>query len=180
MISYVNSFPGTQPWFHFIALNSHMNSWLWIQIWFYYHEFTGMNSKMNSYIWILTYDFTIFFMIKNSYLNSEFISWIHIRFHNLWIPIWIYVYEEYREIIPEIMCTKVPDECQLTYGLTENYSRTQDMSRYCQTWAQWQAKQWALSESYRAHKLLADRVLDDEKIRILFPASETHWQWIHI
>ena len=31
-------------------------------------------------------------------------------FHDLWIHMWIHVYEEYCEIIPEIMCTKVPDE----------------------------------------------------------------------
>ena len=39
-------------------------------------------------------------MIMNSYVT----------FHDLWIHIWIHVYEEYREIIPEFMCTKVPDE----------------------------------------------------------------------
>ena len=38
-------------------------------------------------------------MIMNSYAT----------FRDLWIYIWIHVYEEYREIIPEIMCTKVPD-----------------------------------------------------------------------
>ena len=32
-------------------------------------------------------------------------------FHDLWIHIWIHtdIYEEYCEIIPEIMWTKVPD-----------------------------------------------------------------------
>ena len=30
-------------------------------------------------------------------------------FHDLWIHFWINVYEEYREIIPEIMYDKVPD-----------------------------------------------------------------------
>ena len=67
----------------FIALNSH----IWIHIWFHDHEFTSMNSEVNSYIWIMTYEFTIFFIIMNSYLNSyqfisEFILWIHIRFHD--------------------------------------------------------------------------------------------------
>ena len=38
-------------------------------------------------------------MIMNSYVT----------FHDLWIHIWIHVYEEYRKIIPEFMCTKVPD-----------------------------------------------------------------------
>ena len=33
----------------------------------------------------------------------------YVTFHNLWIHIWIHVYEEYRGIIPEIMCTKIPD-----------------------------------------------------------------------
>ena len=33
----------------------------------------------------------------------------YVTFHDLWIHIWIHVYEEYREIIPEFMCTKVPD-----------------------------------------------------------------------
>ena len=71
-----------------------------------------MNSYMNSYIWILTYDFTIFFMIMNSYMNSYYEFMImnsYATFHDLWIHIWIHVYEEYREIIPEFMCTKVPD-----------------------------------------------------------------------
>ena len=39
------------------------------------------------------------FMIMNSYAT----------FHNLWIHMWIHVYEAHREIIPEIMGTKVPD-----------------------------------------------------------------------
>ena len=38
-------------------------------------------------------------MVMNSYVT----------FHDLWIHIWIHVYEEYREIIPEFRCTKVPD-----------------------------------------------------------------------
>ena len=42
--------------------------------WIHQHEFKR----------ILTYDFTIFFTIMNSYMN-----------------LWIHVYEEYREIIPE-------------------------------------------------------------------------------
>ena len=118
MISHVNSFPGISSDFtiFFIALNSHMNTWLWMHIWFHYHEFTGMNSGMNSYTCILTYDFTIFFMILYSYLNSyyEFISDFMIMnsyatFHNLWIHMRIYLHEEYHEIIPDIMCSKVPD-----------------------------------------------------------------------
>ena len=98
-----------------------VNSWLWIHIWFHYNlnEYTCMNLlvEMNLYMWILTYDFTIsFFMIMNSYLNSynEFINDLMIMnsyatFQDLWIRIWIHAYEEYREIIPEIKCSKVPD-----------------------------------------------------------------------
>ena len=33
----------------------------------------------------------------------------YVTFHDLWIHIWIHVYEEYREIIPEFGCVKVPD-----------------------------------------------------------------------
>ena len=79
-----------------------MNSLAWIQRWIHTYEF-----------W---HEFTIFFIIMNSYLNSyyEFI-WdfmimnSYVKFHDLWIHIWIHVYEEYREIIPEFLCTKVPD-----------------------------------------------------------------------
>ena len=48
-------------------------------------------------------------------MNSYKISWWWIHMWQcsdiscLWIHIWIHVIEEYREIIPEIMCTKVPD-----------------------------------------------------------------------
>ena len=79
----------------FMIMNSYMISLLWI----HRHEF-------GDELWILTYDFTIFFMIMNSYLNSYY---EYATFHDLWIRIWIHSYEEYREIIPEIMCTKVPD-----------------------------------------------------------------------
>ena len=47
---------------------------------------------------------------------------------------------------------------------------------YRQTLAQWQVKQCVLSESYRAHRLLADRVLDDgnfSRYRFL-PLSESY------
>ena len=37
-------------------------------------------------------------------------------FHDLWIHVGIHVYEEYREIVPEIMCTKVPDEQEKVNG----------------------------------------------------------------
>ena len=70
----------------FIALNPHMNSWLWIHIWFHYHQFTSMTSKINSYIWILTYDFTLFLMIMNSYMNS--VIW-----RILWNHTWNHVYQ---------------------------------------------------------------------------------------
>ena len=42
-------------------------------------------------------------MIMNSYAT----------FHDLWIQVWIHVCEEYHEIIPEIMGTKIPDEIRL-------------------------------------------------------------------
>ena len=55
-------------------------------------------------------------MIVTSYLNScceliyDFmIIKSYAAFHDLWIQIWIDVYEEYSEIMPEIMCTKVSD-----------------------------------------------------------------------
>ena len=182
-------------------------------------------------------------MIMNSY----------VIFHDLWIHIWIRVYEEYREIIPEFGCTKVPDAGTshldpLTgpspaagdyHRPCPSESRTQARSRrpviravtvamppashghlsqssdpysaYCQwdsnrdsfcfgkserlfhnanraktAWKithrqklrrvllvpdlralapHWQVKQWwASSESYRAYRLLADRVLDHENV----------------
>ena len=34
----------------------------------------------------------------------------YVTFRDLWIHLWIHVYEEYREIIPEFRCTKVPDD----------------------------------------------------------------------
>ena len=92
-----------------------IHTWLhenWIHVWFHGYEFILMNSYMNSYTWIQSYDFTIFFMIMNSYMNSYYEFMImnsYATFHDLWIHIWIHVYEEYREIIPEFMCTKVPD-----------------------------------------------------------------------
>ena len=49
---------------------------------------------MNSY-----HEFIQDFMIMNSYAT----------FHDLRIQIWIHVYEEYSEITPEIMGSKVPD-----------------------------------------------------------------------
>ena len=114
MISYVNSFPGIQPWFHDILHSTEFT-----------HQFMIMNSYMISLSWIhqhefkdefnLTYDFTIFFMIIKWYLNSYYefkydfmIMNSYVTFHDLWIHIRIHVYEEYREIIPQIMCTKVP------------------------------------------------------------------------
>ena len=111
----------TQKKFSHSSSQFKVNSWLWIHIWFHYNlnEYTCMNLlvEMNLYMWILTYDFTIsFFMIMNSYLNSynEFINDLMIMnsyatFQDLWIRIWIHVHEEYREIIPEIKCSKVPD-----------------------------------------------------------------------
>ena len=56
-------------------------------------------------------------MIMNSYAT----------FHDLWLGIhtWIYVYE-YREIIPEIMCTKVPDGLQEVF---ERAKQDQDLAR---------------------------------------------------
>ena len=78
MISYVNSFPKIQPWFHdiihsteFTHMNSYMISWLWI----HQHEFRGEFIHMNSDIWI--HD-----ILHNHEFISEFISWIHIRFHD--------------------------------------------------------------------------------------------------
>ena len=82
MISYVNSFPKIQPWFHdiihsteftheFIHMNSDMISWSWI----HQHQFRGEFIHMNSDIWI--HD-----ILHNHEFISEFISWIHIRFHD--------------------------------------------------------------------------------------------------
>ena len=51
---------------------------------------------------------------------------------------------------------------------------------YCQTLVQWQVKQCALSETYRAHRLLADRVVNDGNVsgyRFLLP-SEFICRWI--
>ena len=47
-------------------------------------------------------------------------------FHGLWIHIWIHVYEEYCEIIPEIMCTKVPDVQELYRGCPREFVVSSD------------------------------------------------------
>ena len=75
----------------------------------------------------------------------------------------------------------VPD-CQLSYGLTENVLIN---SRYVPpdlsaSVPQWKVKQCALSESYRAHRLLAVRVLGDGNVSrycFLLP-SESARPWV--
>ena len=108
-----------------------MNSLAWIQRWI-------------SSTWILP---IWFHNIPHDH-ESEFILWIHINFmtmnshatfHDLWIQIWIHLYEEYSEIIHEIMCTKVPDEyiyntwklidCLLT--LLNNSEKLKSFVVYC-------------------------------------------------
>ena len=97
---------------YFIALHSHMNSWLWIHIWFHYHVFASMNSKMNPYIWILTYDFTIHsyyvfiwdfiimnsyatFHDMNSYMNSCILEFMYTKLllRISWNHTWNHVYQ---------------------------------------------------------------------------------------
>ena len=95
---------------------SRYSSYHWIHTWIHYyefiHDFIIMNSTAWIHIWIHTYEF--WHMISRYSSWSWIHIWIHIMnsyatFHDLWIHIWIHVYEEYREIIPEFMCTKVPD-----------------------------------------------------------------------
>ena len=57
-------------------------------------------------------------MVMNSYVT----------FHDLWIHIWIHVYEEYREIIPEFRCTKVPDVEMIEINLPVNLNLTSEAS----------------------------------------------------
>ena len=119
MKSYKNTLSWIQVWFHDILHDTEiipefmknefmydfmiMNSFSQIHTWIHSHAFWYMNSRYSSWLWI-----HIWIRTLNSYMNS--LSWIHIRhFMILWIHIWIHVYEEYCEIIPEIMCTKVPD-----------------------------------------------------------------------
>ena len=59
-----------------------MNSWLWIYIWFHYHEFTSMNSKMNSYILHMNSNIWFHVILHDHEFISKFILWIHIRFHD--------------------------------------------------------------------------------------------------
>ena len=132
-----------KSWYQFIHemiiwMHIHVNSYVrWIyefmSIWIhgyeladFLYEFISIWNQVSEFIvsnlnsW--TYDCTMFFMILKSYLNSYYvfiqdfmIMNSYVTFHDLWIHIWIHVYEEYdseeyREIIPEIMCTKVPDD----------------------------------------------------------------------
>ena len=127
----MNSVPHIRQWNHirihfyefrfdftifFMTLNSYMNSWklnscmiswLWIHLNEFIYEFIHTNFR---------HDFTIIFMIMNSYINTlygfiyEFmIVNSYTTIHVLWIHIWNHVYEEFCEIIPEIMCTKVSE-----------------------------------------------------------------------
>ena len=81
-------------------LNSCMISWLWIHLYELIREFIHMNWD----IWFhdILHDHEFIYEFDFMYMKNSSWSWIHIL-------IWIHVYEEYREIIPEIMCTKVPD-----------------------------------------------------------------------
>ena len=81
MISYVNSFPRIQSWFHKILHSTEFT-----------HEFMIMNSYMISLSWIHQHEFRDEFIHMNSDMISrysswswiicEFILWIHIRFHD--------------------------------------------------------------------------------------------------
>ena len=82
MLLYVNSFPRIQPWLHdtlhsteftheFMIMNSYMISLLWIQG----HEFKDELIHMNSDIWFQD-------ILHDHEFISEFMLWIHIRFHN--------------------------------------------------------------------------------------------------
>ena len=93
-----------------------MISWLWIQLYEFIHEFIHLNLDiwfhdilhdhefmyefaLWIHIWIHNFEFIYEFMVMNSYATF-LVAWIHI---------WIHENEEYREIIPEIMWTKVPE-----------------------------------------------------------------------
>ena len=135
--SAMNSQYSSYQWIHgwFYTINSYMTSYVWYMI----HDFICMNSAkscMNSAAWILGwiyicefwYDFTNFHDIFHDHeFTSDFMLWIHIRFHyheficyiswpmnSVNIQIWIHVYEKYREfrrreIIYDIWGTKDPN-----------------------------------------------------------------------
>ena len=71
----------------FIALNSHMNSWLWNHtlLWTHQHKFRNEFIQMNSDIWF--HD-----ILHDHEFIYEFILWIHIRFHDhefIWDISWL-------------------------------------------------------------------------------------------
>ena len=88
MISYVNSFPRIQPWFHDILYSTEftyafiiLNSYMILLSWIYQHEFRDEFIHTNSDICQWFHD-----ILHDHEFISEFILWIHIGFHDheLW------------------------------------------------------------------------------------------------
>ena len=117
MISYLNSFPGIQPWFHNIIHSTKfthesmiMNSYMISLSWIYLHEFRN-EFIQNSDTWFhdILHDHEFISEFISEFIQDFMIMDSYATFHDLGIHTWIHVNEGYCEIITEIKCTKIPD-----------------------------------------------------------------------